>query len=128
MNGKAGRADLCFCVWFHCCYARLKQLIFKCASFSRTCCQQVTRIRRKEHAVIHGKLFHLGDRYDDENLSTSGALLRACASIIWLCPVATTTDDYELWGILSSTITAFSALPHTSVYLVHCHVHIVLLL
>ena len=54
----------------------------------------LTKISRKQYSVVHGKLFELWDRYENNDISTSG-LLRACGLITGLGPVTNPRSQYE---------------------------------
>jgi DNA-binding MltR family transcriptional regulator len=51
----------------------------------------LTRVHRKIFKEVHGRLFEIWEKYEDDDMTTT-QLLRACSHIIGLGP-STTQDD-----------------------------------
>ena len=91
LNGRAGRADLSF-------YVLVPLLLEEAGTVE----QQMSlvsenllhRRQRSIYTAIHGRLFQLWEKYEDDQITTE-AFLKSCAAIAGLGPTPTSTELYE---------------------------------
>ncbi|XP_052285910.1 uncharacterized protein LOC127881816 isoform X2 [Dreissena polymorpha] len=88
INGRAGRPDLGFYVLVPllCREAETVDLTIRLVSE-----HALTWVHRKIFKEVHGRLFKIWEKYEDDDMTTT-QLLRACNHIIGLGP-STTQDD-----------------------------------
>ena len=91
INGKAGKTGLGFYVLVPLLQKEAEGVNLQMRLLSENL---LTDIHRKKYRQILCRLFDLGDKYDDGDITTS-QLLRACGKISGLGPSATSIKNYE---------------------------------
>lgn len=89
LNFRAGRAKLSFYVLVPLLRAEAEVVDLQMRMVSENL---LTRIQKKKYLKIHGRLFDLWDKYEDEDISTS-QLLRGCSHIIGLGPISVPENE-----------------------------------